>query len=108
MQRYPQGDTVHGQPASSDQTLTNIMTLLAYSFEDCMDACVQYNENRELIRSSTPCGAATYNASLTWTFLHTGSNAANCFLRNARGVGQQEPFTTYVNYGVVPSGYMMH
>ncbi len=72
-----------------------------------MDVCAQYNSNSRLLSSFTPCGAVTYNANLTWTLEHgSGANAVSCYIKDYRGIGQQETGEDD-NYGLVASAYMI-
>ena len=61
---WPEGETVYG----SDQlTVVDLWQSGAYTFEDCMDNCAQWNLNTKSVRGvdTTQCAAVSYNANIT-------------------------------------------
>lgn len=74
---WPRGtDASDGNGIVSDLSKATV-----YTFEACMDACVEYNSR--LGQDETQCWAVTYNANLTGSIAGQG---ANCFLKDNKGV----------------------
>lgn len=65
---------------ASDGTVDDLDYTTVYSFEDCMKACIQYNNQNS---GQTQCQAITYQANLTAAVAGQGGN---CFLKNTQGV----------------------
>lgn len=64
--------------------VTDLYRKIVYTFEDCMEECLKYNdENGEL-----KCRAITYNANLT-SIVDVGQQGGNCFLKNKKGLDYQ-------------------
>lgn len=72
---FPNGDNSY----DGNGTVSDIGRTITYTFEDCMNACVTWNEGN----SGLQCAAVTYNANLTSAVAGTGGN---CFFKNKRGV----------------------
>lgn len=73
-----------GAAADGRGEVEDLRRLTLYTFEDCMDACVSYNEDLEEEEDATECLAVTYNSNLT-SILAVGKQGGNCFLKNKRG-----------------------
>lgn len=59
---------------------------VVYSFEDCMAACVDYNDQKP--PPKTRCWAVTYVSNLT-DIIEVRGSVGNCFLKDRRGVDSQ-------------------
>lgn len=68
-----------------DGKVRDIDATTVYTFEDCMEACLTYND--DLGGRGTKCEAVTYNANLTSIF--GGEKFGNCFLKDNAGKGSQ-------------------
>lgn len=66
--------------------VTDLTRTIVYTFEACMQACLDYNA--DLGSSDTRCTAVTYNANLT-SIVAVGQQGGNCFLKDKRGINQQ-------------------
>lgn len=66
--------------------VTDLRAATVYTFEDCMQKCLDYNES--FVSGATRCTAITYNSNLT-SIIAVGRQGGNCFLKNKRGVYQQ-------------------
>lgn len=64
-----------------DGNVSDLFYDIVYTFEDCMDLCLDYND--ALSDGDTLCNAVTYNSNLTRSVAGQG---ANCFLKDKRGV----------------------
>ena len=70
-----------GEPAySGDSTVNDLLGMITYTFEECMENCAIYNTQTSI---TTPCRAITYAANLTAS-IPNHSNT-NCWLKNVRG-----------------------
>lgn len=67
--------------ADGDGRVQDIAFITVYTFEDCMESCIDYNG--ELEESDTKCAGVTYNANLTSSF--DGGQDGNCFLKDKIG-----------------------
>lgn len=68
------GDSFDGSSKVKDITYTTV-----YTFEDCIEYCVKYNE--DLTSDDTKCAAVTYNSNLTSVMEQGG----DCFLKDVQG-----------------------
>ncbi|OIW34246.1 hypothetical protein CONLIGDRAFT_626306 [Coniochaeta ligniaria NRRL 30616] len=66
--------------------VTDLTRTTVYTFEACMQACLDYNGG--LDTGETRCTAVTYNANLT-SIIAIGRQGGNCFLKDKRGINQQ-------------------
>jgi hypothetical protein len=66
--------------------LTDLTYKTVYTFEACMQACLDYNNG--LDSGDTRCTAVTYNSNLT-SIIAVGRQGGNCFLKDKRGINQQ-------------------
>ncbi|SPO01497.1 uncharacterized protein DNG_04170 [Cephalotrichum gorgonifer] len=64
-----------GVDSATGEGSSNIMTLLAYRYEDCLKACASVNERGNIGDNS--CGAVHYHADLRFVASHGG----NCWLK---------------------------
>lgn len=69
--------------SDGDGTVSDLSRDIVYTFEACMDACVEYNSSLDEDEDETQCWAVTYSANLTRSIDGQG---ANCFLKDKRGV----------------------
>ncbi|KAK4250203.1 hypothetical protein C7999DRAFT_38716 [Corynascus novoguineensis] len=69
--------------AEDGSEVSDLRRLTLYTFEDCMEACVSFNNNIEA--DETPCKAVTYNSNLT-SIIAVGKQGGNCFLKDKKGV----------------------
>lgn len=82
-------DWPKNQPSANGKTnVTDLKALITYTFEACMDACAEYNDDLENKDSDTPCRAVTYNANLTQAIEETDHDG-NCWLKNTKGKDKQ-------------------
>lgn len=81
----------HDVAADGNGTVSDLEYTILYTFEDCMDACVRYNEG--LTSTETKCAGVTYNSNLT-SIVAVGQQGGNCFLKNTRGVNRQGSATS--------------
>ena len=75
---WPNGEVA----ADGTGKVKDLLALTLYTFEDCMDACLEYNE--DLDDQDTSCSAVSYNSNLT-SIVAVGKQGGNCFLKNKRG-----------------------
>jgi hypothetical protein len=66
--------------------VTDLTYTTVYTFEACMQKCLDYNSR--LTTGRTRCTAVTYNANLT-SIIAIGQQGGNCFLKDKKGVNQQ-------------------
>lgn len=81
----------HDAAADGNGTIVDLSYTILYSFEDCMDECVRYNEG--LTSGESKCAGVTYNSNLT-SIVAIGQQGGNCFLKNATGVSRQGSATS--------------
>lgn len=62
--------------------MTDLTYTTVYTFEDCMQECLDYNDSKP----KTRCTAVTYNSNLTSI---VGGQGGNCFLKDRKGVNMQ-------------------
>jgi hypothetical protein len=86
---------------SATKKVIDVAAFTAYSFQDCMDHCVQWNKNTG--SSQKTCMAVTYNANLTQALSGPGI-AGSCWLKDARGIKYADDET--INYQLVASAYI--
>ena len=72
---YPNGSFAAGNIG----TIRDITGIIAYSMNDCMDACSTMNQ----LQYGPVCAGVTFNAAMSMTY----ASRANCFLKNATGPG---------------------
>lgn len=77
--------------ADGNGTVADLRFATLYTFEDCMDECVRYNE--DLTAGESRCAGVTYNSNLT-SIVAIGQQGGNCFLKNATGVTRQGSATS--------------
>jgi cytoskeletal protein RodZ len=70
------------EAADGSSTVKDLDALTVYTFEDCMQECLDYNQG--LSGNATQCKAITYNANLT-SILEVGQQGGDCFLKNTNG-----------------------
>lgn len=75
---WPNGGSAHDGQGKVD----DLRRLTKYTFEDCMDACISYND--DVGDDGTSCMAVAYNSNLT-SIIAVGKQGGNCFLKNKRG-----------------------
>lgn len=75
---WPGGGSAHDGRGKVE----DLRRLTKYTFEDCMDACISYNDDLE--DGGTACMAVAYNSNLT-SVIAVGKQGGNCFLKNKRG-----------------------
>jgi len=66
--------------------VTDVSHTTAYTFEECMEACLKYNNASAA--TDTKCQAVTYNANLTLS-IEVRAKGGNCFLKDRKGVDIQ-------------------
>ncbi|KAJ2902884.1 hypothetical protein MKZ38_010695 [Zalerion maritima] len=71
----------------SSATVSDIYSDIVYTFEACMDLCVDYNVGRD----DALCNAVTYASNLTSSIAGQG---ANCWLKDGRGLDYSARDTT--------------
>lgn len=74
------------EAADGSGPLLDLARSTVYTFEDCMEQCVKFN-NKSL-STGFKCTAVTYNSNLT-SSIEVGKQGGNCFLKNKKGVDQQ-------------------
>jgi hypothetical protein len=79
--------------------VTNVESITAYSFQGCMDECVQYNGKLQV--DVVACQAVTYYANLSASIPESG---ANCWLLDSRGNRHNGDLTA--NYALAASAYL--
>jgi hypothetical protein len=80
-------DWPNDSPAADGRgNITDLSRAIVYTFEDCMQECLDYNER--LAEGRTRCTAVTYNANLT-SIVAVGRQGGNCFLKDKRAVNEQ-------------------
>lgn len=72
-----------GAAADGRGDVEDLDRLTLYTFEDCMEACIEFNEDLDG-DSGTECAAVSYNSNLT-SIIAVGKQGGNCFLKNKRG-----------------------
>ncbi|PKS07287.1 hypothetical protein jhhlp_005889 [Lomentospora prolificans] len=73
----------NSEASDSKGTVSDVARTIVYTFEDCMEECIKYNE--DLADGATKCMAVTYNSNLT-SIVQIGKQGGNCFLKNKKGV----------------------
>lgn len=76
----------HEESFDGKGNVTDLTRTTVYTFESCMQACLDFNNN--LDTGGTRCTAVTYNANLT-SIIAIGRQGGNCFLKDKRGINQQ-------------------
>jgi hypothetical protein len=74
-----------GAAADGQSPVQDLDTVTVYTFEDCMQQCLDFNSG--LSGNDTQCHAVTYNSNLT-SILEVGQQGGDCFLKNKRGSSQ--------------------
>lgn len=75
-------DYLNGTSAAGNVgTIHDIVGIIAYSMNDCMDACSTMNQ----LQYGLVCAGVTFNAAMSMMYAHR----ANCFLKNATGPGTE-------------------
>lgn len=77
---WPQGRTA----ADGTGKVTDLKYTTVYTFEDCIQQCLDYNESK----TKTQCMAVTYNSNLT-SIIAVGRQGGNCFLKDKKAVNLQ-------------------
>lgn len=68
-----------GLPAKQGGNITDLVLIIAYSAEDCMEACSGYNYEQNKLNSASRCRAMTFRANLAYKY---GQFGGNCWLKN--------------------------
>lgn len=83
-------DYFGGQPATGGGVISDIASLIAYTPQDCFDACSSLNAYSAKWNSSLRCKAATWALDLANETTEWGGN---CFLKNATLADNVTPAT---------------
>ena len=76
-------DWAQGKDAVGGGVVADIIGIVAYSAEDCMEACANFNMFQAKWSNQTTCAGVTFATQLGYDY---GKYAANCWLKNGTAV----------------------